>query len=68
MIAPIMITILFVLYYILYFVLLVAILPGLIVKIAFGIIPVVLMAVMIFVCVERIEEIRSGEEDDISKY
>ena len=28
----------------------------------------VFSAVMIYVCVERINEIRKGEEDDISKY
>ena len=35
---------------------------------AFAIIPLLLSAVMIRVCAERINEIKKGEEDDISKY
>ena len=61
MIAPIVITVIVVLYYLLYF------LP-LILKILFGIIPLLLGGVMIYVCVERIREIKGGEEDDLSKY
>ncbi len=34
----------------------------------FGLIPLILAGVMIGVCVQRIKEIRSGEEDDLSKY
>lgn len=37
-------------------------------KLFFGIVPLALMGVTIFVLVERIQEIRSGEEDDLSKY
>jgi hypothetical protein len=32
------------------------------------IVPVCLMGVSIYVLIERIKEIRSGEEDDLSKY
>lgn len=38
------------------------------VKIGFVVIPLLLIGVSIFVLVERIKEIRSGEEDDLSKY
>jgi hypothetical protein len=31
-------------------------------------IPLVLIGVSVFVLIERIKEIRSGEEDDLSKY
>ena len=67
MIAPIVITVIVVLYYILYFALIIYALDG-VWKLFLGIIPVALAAVMISVCVQRIEEIKGGEEDDISKY
>ncbi len=68
MIAPIVITVLFIVYYCIYFIILLAVLPGIILKLLFGIIPIALAAVMIFVCVQRMKEIRSGEEDDLSQY
>ncbi|MDO4743679.1 MAG: hypothetical protein Q4B04_06570 [bacterium] len=67
MIAPIIITVVMILYYIIYFGLLIFLLHG-IWKYVLGIIPLVFSAVMIYVCVERINEIKKGEEDDISKY
>ena len=67
MIAPILITTLMLLYYIAYFAFLIALLDGFL-KYAFGLIPLALSAVMIMVCVERIKEIKKGEEDDLSKY
>ncbi len=36
--------------------------------VVFGLITLALAGVMIGVCVQRIQEIRSGEEDDLSKY
>ncbi|MCI8508859.1 MAG: hypothetical protein HFJ06_09895 [Lachnospiraceae bacterium] len=68
MIAPIVITVLFIVYYYVYFIILLAALPGILLKLLFGIIPIALAAVMIFVCVQRMKEIRSGEEDDLSQY
>lgn len=68
MIAPIVITTLLIIYYIFYFVVLIAVIPVTIMKIIFGIIPVVFAGVLIYVCIQRINEIRSGEEDDLSKY
>lgn len=67
MIAPIIITILFVLYYAFYFAIIIA-LPVGIWKLFLGIVPVVLAVIMIYVCVQRIKEIEEGEEDDLSKY
>ena len=67
LLAPIIVTIIMVLYYIAYFGLLIWALDG-VWKYVLGIIPIVLSAVMIAVCVERIKEIKEGEEDDLSKY
>ena len=66
-ITPIIITIILILYYVLYFALVISFLDG-ILKYAFAIIPLILSVIMIMVCVERINEIKKGEEDDISKY
>ena len=66
-VAPIMVTLSIVLYYIFYFCFLMAMLDG-VFKYALGIIPIVFAVVMIKVCIERINEIKGGEEDDISKY
>lgn len=67
MIAPILISIIVVLYYVVYFDFLITLLDG-IGKYTLGIIPLVLSAVMVKVCIERINEIKKGEEDDIGKY
>ncbi len=67
MIAPIIITVIVILYYIVYFGLLISILEE-VCRYALGIIPLVFSGVMIYVCVQRINEIKKGEEDDISKY
>ena len=66
-IAPIIITAILILYYITYFGFLISLLNG-IWKYILGIIPLVLSGIMIYVCIERINEIQKGEEDDISKY
>ena len=67
MIAPIVVSVLMILYYVVYFGILISLLGG-IGKVILGIIPLILAAVMIKVCIERINEIRKGEEDDLSKY
>lgn len=68
MIAPIIITILVIVYYIIYFAVIISVLPIAFLKIIFGIIPALLSGVMIYVCLQRIKEIKGGEEDDLSKY
>ena len=50
-----------------YFGFLIALLPS-IWKYVLGIIPLGFSVVMVKVCIERINEIKKGEEDDISKY
>ena len=67
MIAPIIITVVVVLYYVVYFGFLITLLPG-IWKYVLGIIPFAFSVLILKVCIERINEIRKGEEDDISKY
>lgn len=67
MIVPIMITVIMVLYYVVYFGILILLLDG-VWQLLLGIVPLVLAVVMVKVCIERINEIRNGEEDDISKY
>ena len=68
MVAPIIVTLVVILYYVLYFCILVTALKGTFWLYAFGIIPILLSGVMIKVCIERINEIKKGEEDDLSKY
>ena len=67
MIAPIVVTILMIAYYIVYFGFLITLVSG-IWKYALGIIPLVFSIVMIKVCIERIKEIKKGEENDLSQY
>ena len=66
-IAPIVVTILMVAYYVIYFGLLISLVSG-IARYALGILPLVFSIVMIKVCIERIQEIKKGEEDDLSQY
>ena len=67
MIAPIVVAILMILYFVVYFGFLITLLDG-VWKIALGVLPVAFSLVMIKVCIERIREIKKGEEDDISQY
>lgn len=68
LIAPIIITTLIIIYFAIFVV------GGLLTPILFIgrfigiIIPLVFIGVSIYVLIERIKEIRSGEEDDLSKY
>ena len=67
MIAPIIITVIMMLYYIAYFGFLISLIGGFW-KWVLGIIPLGFSGITIYVCIERINEIKKGEEDDISKY
>ena len=67
MIAPIVVSVIMILYYVVYFCFLITLIPG-IWKYVLGIIPFVFSVLILKVCIERINEIRKGEEDDISKY
>ena len=67
LIAPIIITIIIILYFTLYFGVLIWAVSGFL-KILLAILPVAFSAVMIYTCIDRIKEIRSENDDDISKY
>ena len=67
LIAPILVTVIMGLYYVAYFGFLISLIDG-IWKWLLGIIPLAFAAIMIKVCIERINEIKKGEEDDLSKY
>ena len=66
-IAPIVVSIIVIIYYGVYFGILIAVLDGAW-KWLLGIIPIAFSGVMLKVCIERIREIKKGEEDDLSKY
>ncbi|MDO5541305.1 MAG: hypothetical protein Q4F83_14780 [Eubacteriales bacterium] len=69
LIAPTIITVLLVLYFMGYALMIAAIDDiSLIVKLFGFLIPALLTGVSVSVLVERIKEVRSGEEDDLSKY
>lgn len=68
MIAPIVITVLMVMYYVGFFVTCIFMPMPAALKLLFGLAPILLTGVCIFVLAERIKEIRSGEEDDLSQY
>ncbi len=68
MIAPIIITVILLIVLLSYGVIWFIVPIAVILKIIIGIILLGLCGVSIFVLIERIREIRSGEEDDLSKY
>lgn len=68
LIAPIIVTAFVVLYVVFYFGFILFLLDNLALKIILGVIPLAFTAVMIYVLIERIKEIRSNEEDDLSEY
>ncbi len=68
MVAPIVITIVMILYFVCYFGFLLSLMHTVLQKLLLGICPALLGIGMIYVCVERIKEIRGGEEDDLSQY
>lgn len=68
MIAPIVIGVILGVYYMLFVILCLIIPIPFWAKLLMVVIPLALAGVVIFVLVERINEIRSGEEDDLSKY
>ena len=67
MIAPILVTVILALYYGVYFGFLMTVLEG-VWKYALGLFPILFTAVLVKVCIERIKEIKKGEEDDLSQY
>lgn len=66
-VAPIVISIILIVYYVAYFGFLISLFDS-VWKYILGIVPLIFSVIMVKVCVERINEIKKGEEDDISKY
>ena len=66
-VAPIVVTVIMVIYYIVYFGFLMSVVTGGW-KYALGILPFVFSGITVKVCIERICEIKKGEEDDLSQY
>ena len=67
LVAPIVVTVLTILYYVLYFGFLMVLVGG-IWKWLLGLFPLAFSILAIAVCIERISEIKKGEEDDLSQY
>lgn len=68
LIAPIVITVIFVVYFASFAAVCLTIPIPLLAKLLFGIVPLALAGVSIYVLIERINEVRSGEEDDLNNY
>ena len=66
--APILVSVLMIIYFIFYFSVLIMLVENLGFKVLLGIIPAIFSGIMIYVLIERIKEIRSGEDDDLGKY
>ena len=68
-IAPIVVAVLVVLYFIFYGYM-ATVIDGMpfVARIVFMVIPVVMIIVMIYTLIERIKEIKKGENDDLGKY
>ncbi len=68
MVAPIVITVLLSAYMLTYFLFLLFMPMPVWAKVLVGLIPLVLLCASVYVLFQRIKEIRSGEEDDLSQY
>lgn len=66
-IAPIIVSIFIVAYYLFFFSILITEIDGFW-KYILGIVPIFLSIAMTRVCLDRIKEIREGEDNDLSKY
>ena len=66
--APLLVAVLMIIYFTVYFGILIMLIENPAFKVLLGIIPAIFSGIMIYVLIERIKEIRSGEEDDLSKY
>lgn len=68
LVAPIVITLILLMYYGFILLNLIRIPESMGIRILWLVIPLGLMGVSVFVLIERIKEIRSGDEDDLGKY
>ena len=69
MLAPIIISAIIVIYYVVFAIVLTNVVSiPLLAKILGAVIPLLIAGACIYILIERIKEIRSGEEDDLSQY
>ena len=68
MVAPLIITVCVLVYLAFYFLSLIDQVRAPVLKVLLAVVPVLLGAAMIGVCVQRIREIKGGEEDDLGQY
>ena len=68
MIAPIVVTILLSAYMLTYFIVILSVPMPVWTKVLVGLIPLAFLCASVYVMFQRIKEIRSGEEDDLSQY
>lgn len=68
MVAPIVISAIMIVYYCFFIAVCIMMPMPFVIKAFMGIIPLGVAGVVIYVLMERINEIRSGEEDDLGKY
>ncbi len=66
--VTLVITVLTIVYFIVYFGFILTILDGWLWKVLLAVFPLVFSGIMVMVCLERIAEIRKGEEDDLGQY
>lgn len=67
-VAPVVISVLIALYYLAIFRFLLYLPLPVFIKVALVVIPLAIIGTLIYVLLERIREIKSGEEDDLNKY
>lgn len=68
MVAAIIITMIIVVYYLAYFGFIISLIPFLWLKLLLALIPIGMGGAMIYVCMQRIKEIKGGENDDLNNY
>lgn len=67
-VPPIVVSCLIIIYSAVYFIMIISLIPFLWMKIFFAIIPVLFSVVLVFVLIQRINEIKRGEENDLGEY
>ena len=68
MIAPIAVTVIVILYYAAFFGVFISSIKSTFFKVLLAIVPIIIGGALIAVCIQRIKEIKGGEEDDLGKY
>ncbi len=68
MIAPVVLTVLLSAYMLTYCFVLLSVPMPVWAKVLVGLIPLAMLGASVYVLIQRIKEIRSGEEDDLSQY